>query len=114
MPGTKISSKAFRSLEKQINNRLKEIGEGFAIRYLTQGSDGKFCFDLSVGLSPDQGRVLQKVLREVLRGLPSDRLVQAKFYLPESVATRIKNAAQEQKMSQSALVTQCINNALSG
>jgi len=114
MPVTRTTSREWQPLEKQINQRLKEIGEDFSIRHLTQGPDGKFRFDLTVALNADQGNVLQRVLREVLKGLASDRLVQAKFYLPESVAMRVKKAAQEQKISQSALVAQCLNNALSG
>ncbi|MBM3461448.1 MAG: hypothetical protein FJX76_05055 [Armatimonadetes bacterium] len=114
MPVARVTSTSFRSLEKQINARLKEIGEDFSIRHLHQGPDGKFRFDLSVAIDTDQGSVVQRVLREVLRGLPADRIVQTKFYLPESIAMGIKKAAKEQKMSQSALVAQCLKSVLPG
>lgn len=111
MPTRRISNE-FKPLEKLINQRLKEFGEDFVLRHLAQGADGKFRFELSVAIDNDQGQTLQRVLREVLKGLPTDKVIQAKFYLPESLAIKVKKAAQKQKISQSALVAQCLNRAL--
>jgi hypothetical protein len=54
------------------------------------------------------GRRLHRIVREVLRELPSDRPVQAKYYVPESIVERVKVEAQKKGMSQSALVAECL------
>jgi hypothetical protein len=48
----------------------------------------------------------------VLRELPADRPVQAKYYLPESLVERVKNQAEKKGVSQSALVAGCLAEAL--
>jgi len=107
-----ISSKDFRDLEQQVNRRLREIGQGFAIRHLVRNPDGTYRFELAVAIDPRQRADLRRVLREVLKGLPMDRHVQAKFYLPESVVRRVKEVARERGISQSALVKECLTGKL--
>jgi hypothetical protein len=48
----------------------------------------------------------------VLRALPGDRPVQAKWYLPESLVERVKSRAKKKGVSQSALVAECLAEAL--
>jgi|DewCreStandDraft_1066081.scaffolds.fasta_scaffold02133_12 hypothetical protein len=61
-----ISSKDFRDLEEQVNRRLRELGQGFAIRHLVRNPDGTYRFELSVALDPRQRAKLRHALREVL------------------------------------------------
>lgn len=108
-----IASKDFRELEQRINKRLKAIDKRYTIRHLVQQPDGTYRFELSVAIDPRHRAALQQVLREVLRELPADRPVQAKFYLPESIVRQLKTIAAERNMSQSALVTECLKSHFS-
>lgn len=108
----KASSQGFKELESRINERLKAIDRRYAIRHLLQAPDGKFRFELSVAVDPRFKTALERVLREVLRELPADRQVQAKFYFPESLVKRIRKAAAKRGVSRSALVADCLSQHL--
>jgi hypothetical protein len=108
-----ISTKNFRDLEQRINERLKAIDKRYMVRHLFLAPDGKYRFELSVAIDPRHQAALQRVLREVLRELPADRPVQAKFYLPESIARRVKEIAEKREITQSALVVECLKSVLS-
>lgn len=110
---TAISSKDFRDVEERINERLKAIDKRYTIRHLVRAADGKYRFELTVAIDPRHQAALHRVLREVLRELPADRHIQAKFYLPESIARRVKQVAEKRAMSQSALVAECLKSFLS-
>lgn len=109
----RVFSKDFRDLEHRINEQLKALDERYAIRHLVQEPDGTYRFELSVAIDPRHQAALRRVLREVLRELPADRPVQAKFYLPASLVERLKTLAAERAMSQSALVAECLKSHLS-
>ena len=67
---------------------------------------------MRVSVDPrDEGK-LHQIVREVLWELPGDRRVQAKWYLPESIVERVKARAKKKGVSQSALVAECLAEAL--
>ena len=49
-----------------------------------ENTSGRYRFEMKVGVDPRDQTSLHDVLRDVLRELPADRSVQAKYYLPES------------------------------
>ena len=67
---------------------------------------------MRVSVDPRDEAKLHQIVREVLRALPGDRPVQAKWYLPESLVERVKSRAKKKGVSQSALVAQCLAEAL--
>ena len=108
----KIHSKDYGELEKTINRKLRKVGPNYGIRNLYRTPQGRYRFELKVSVDPRDEAKLHQIVREVLRQLPSDRPVQAKYYLPESIVERIKAQAEKKGVSQSALVAECLAEAL--
>ena len=108
----KIHSKDYAELEKTINRKLRKVGRDYGIRNLFRTPHGRYRFELKVSVDPRDEAALHRIVREVLRDLPGDRPVQAKYYLPESIVERIKAQAEKKGMSQSALVAECLADAL--
>ncbi len=67
---------------------------------------------MRVSVDPRDETKLHQVVKEVLRELPGDRPVQAKWYLPESLVERVKSRAKKKSVSQSALVAEYLAEAL--
>ena len=101
-----------RRLEKAINRKLRRVGPSYGIRNLYRTPQGRYRFEMRVSVDPRDEAKLQQIVREVLRELPGDRPVQAKYYLPESMVERIKAQAEKKGVSQSALVAECLAEAL--
>jgi hypothetical protein len=99
-------------VQKAINRKLRKVGPNYGIRNLYRTPRGKYRFEMSVGIDPRDEAKLQQIVRDVLRELPGDRPVQAKWYLPESLVERVKSRARQKGMSQSALVAECLAEAL--
>jgi len=108
----KIHSKDYADLEKAINRKLRKVGPNYGIRNLYRTPQGRYRFEMSVNVDPRDEAKLHQIVREVLRELPGDRPVQAKWYLPESLVERVKSRAKKKGVSQSALVAECLGDAL--
>ena len=108
----KIHSKDYAALEKTINRKLGRVGPNYGIRNLYRTPQGRYRFEMSVSVDPRDEAKLHQIVREVLRELPGDRSVQAKWYLPESLVERIKSRAKKKGVSQSALVAECLAESL--
>jgi hypothetical protein len=108
----KIHSKDYAGLERAINRKLRKVGPGYGIRSLYRTPQGRYRFEMKVSVDPSHAAKLHEILREVLRELPGDRPVQAKYYLPESVVKRVRTAARKRGVSQSALVAECLEGTL--
>ena len=108
----KRQSKDYAELQKKINRKLRTVGPDYGIRNLYRTPQGRFRFELSVSVDARDEARLHQIVREVLRELPSDRSVQAKWYLPESLVARVKSRAKKKGVSQSALVAECLAEAL--
>jgi hypothetical protein len=67
---------------------------------------------MRMSVDPRGEAKLRQVVREVLRELPVDRPVQAKYYLPVSIVERVKTQAERKGVSQSALVAECLAESL--
>ena len=108
----RIHSKDYGELERAINRRLRRLGPNYGIRNLYRMPNGRYRFEMRVRVDPrDEGK-LHQIIREVLRELPGDRPVQAKWYIPESIVERVKSRAKKKGVSQSALVAECLAEAL--
>ena len=108
----KSHSKEFAEMEKTINRKLRKVGPDYGIRNLYRTPQGRYRFEMKVSVDPRHEARLHEILREVLRELPGHRPVQAKYSLPESVVKRVKAAARKRGVSQSALVTECLEGTL--
>ena len=108
----KIHSKDYAELEKTINRKLRKVGRNYGIRNLHRTPQGRYGFEMRVSVDPRDEAKLHQIVREVLRALPGDRPVQAKWYLPESLVERVKSRAKKKGVSQSALVAECLAEAL--
>lgn len=108
----KIHSKDYAELEKTINRKLRKVGPNYGIRNLYRTPQGRYRFEMRVSVDPRDEAKLHQIVREVLRALPGDRPVQAKWYLPESLVERVKSRAKKKGVSQSALVAECLAEAL--
>ena len=108
----KIHSKDYAQIEKTINRKLRKVGPSYGIRNLHRTPQGHYRFEMKVSVDPRNQSSLQEILRDVLRELPADRPVQAKYYLPESIVERVKAQAERQGVSQSALVAACLAESL--
>jgi hypothetical protein len=108
----KIHSKDFAELEKAINRKLRKVGPHYGIRNLYRTPRGRYRFEMRVSVDPRDEAKLHQIVREVIRGLPGDRPVQAKWYLPESLVERVKSRARKKGVSQSALVADYLAEAL--
>ena len=108
----KVHTHDFADLEKIINRKLRAVERGYGIRNLHRTPNGQYRFELKLGVDPRHESKLHEILREVLRELPADRAVQAKYYLPESVVERVKTLARERGVTQSALVAECLTERL--
>jgi hypothetical protein len=108
----KIHSRDFADLEQAINRKLRRVGPSYGIRNLFRTPQGRYRFEMKVSVSPREQAKLLEILRQILRELPFDRPVQAKYYLPESVVERIKAKARKKGVSQSALVAECLTDSL--
>jgi hypothetical protein len=108
----KIRSSEFVELEKAINRKLRRVAPSYGIRNLYRTPQGRYRFEMKVTVDPRHEGKLHQILRDVLRALPADRPVQAKFYLPESVVKRVKALARKKGVSQSALVAECLADSL--
>lgn len=95
-----------------INRRLRKVGPTYGIRNFHRTPRGRYRFELTVTVDPKDEAALRAILLEVLRGLPADRPVQAKYYLPESMVKRVKTKARRKGVSQSALVAECLADRL--
>ena len=107
----KIYSKDYAHLEKAINRKLRKVDRHYGIRNLYRTPAGRYRFELKVSIAPGDEAKLHGIVREVLRGL-GERPVQAKYYLPESIVERVKAQAEKKGVSQSALVAECLSEAL--
>jgi hypothetical protein len=108
----KIQSKDYARLEKTINRKLRKVGPDHGIRNLYRTPQGRYRFEMSISVDPRDEAKLHQIVREVLRELPGDRPVQAKWYLPESLVERVKSRAKKKGVSQSALVAEYLAEAL--
>jgi hypothetical protein len=108
----KIHSKDYAELEKTINRKLRRVGPNYGIRNLYRTPRGRYRFEMRVSVDPRDAAKLHQIVREVLRELPGDRPVQAKWYLPESLVERVKSRAKKKGVSQSALVAEYLADAL--
>lgn len=108
----KIHSKDYAELEKTINRKLRKLGPNYGIRNLYRTPQGRYRFEMRVSIDPRDEAKLHQIVREVLRALPGDRPVQAKWYLPESLVERVKSRAKKEGVSQSALVAEYLAEAL--
>ena len=108
----KIHSKDYAKVEKAINRKLRKVGPSYGIRNLYRTPQGRYRFEMSVSVDPRDETKLHEIVRAVLRELPGDRPVQAKWYLPESLVERVKSRAKEKGVSQSALVAEYLAEAL--
>jgi hypothetical protein len=108
----RIQSKDYAEIEKTINRKLRKVRRDYGIRNLHRTPQGRYRFEMKVSLDPADGKSLHNILRDVLRELPSDRPVQAKYYLPESIVERVRERAEKQGVSQSALVAACLSESL--
>lgn len=108
----KVHTQDFADLQKIINRKLRAVGRSYGIRNLHRTPQGRYRFELKLSVDPRRESRLHEILREVLRELPADRSVQAKYYLPESVVERIKTVARKRGVSQSALVAECLTEQL--
>lgn len=104
----KIHSKDHAELERVINRKLRRLGPSYGIRNLYRTPQGRYRFEMKVSVDPRDEAKLHEILREVLRELPGDRPVQAKYYLPESIVERVRAKAQKKGVTQSALVAECL------
>ena len=104
----KIHSKDSAELEKTINRKLRKVGPNYGIRNLYRTPQGRYRFEMKLSVDPRDEAKLHEILREVLRELPGDRPVQAKYYLPESIVERVRATAQKKGVTQSALVAECL------
>ena len=108
----KIHSKEYAELERTINRKLRKVGPSYGIRNLYRTPRGRYRFEMRVSVDPRDEAKLHQIVREILRELPGDRAVQAKWYLPESIVERVKARAKKKGVSQSALVAECLAGAL--
>ncbi len=108
----KVLSKDYAELEKTINRKLRRVGPNYGIRNLHRTPQGRYRFEMRVSVDPRDEAKLHQIVREVLRELPGDRPVQAKWYLPESLVERVKSRAKKKGVSQSALVAEYLADAL--
>ena len=108
----KIHSKDYAELERTINRKLRKLGPNYGIRNLYRTPQGRYRFEMRVSVDPRDEAKLHQIVREVLRELPGDRPVQAKYYLPVSIVERVKTEAEKKGVSQSALVAECLAEAL--
>ena len=108
----KIHTKNYADLEKAINRQLRKIDRNYGIRNLYQMPHGRYRFEMKITVDPTDEAKLHEIVRSVLRELPGDRPVQAKYYLPESIVERVKAKAQKKGVSLSALVTECLAESL--
>jgi hypothetical protein len=109
----KIQTKDYAELERTINRKLRTIGPNFGIRNLYRTPQGRYRFEMKISVDPREEAKLHEIVRSVLRELPGDRSVQAKYYLPESIVTRVRAKARKKGVSQSALVAECLAESLS-
>ncbi len=108
----KIDSKDYVELQRRINRKLRKIGPNYGIRNLSRTPQGRYRFEMSVSVHARDEAKLHQIVREVLRELPADRPVQAKYYLPESIVDRVKAQAEKKGVTQSALVAECLAEGL--
>ncbi len=108
----KIHSKHYSALETAINRKLRKLGPGYGIRNLYRTPQGRYRFQMTLSVDPRHEAKLHAILQSVLRELPADRPVQAKYYLPESVVARVKAQAQKKGVSQSALVAEWLSQSV--
>ena len=87
----KIHSKDYAELEKTINHKLRKVGPNYGIRNLHRTPRGRYGFEMRVSVDPRD---------------------EAKWYLPESLVERVKSRAKKKGVSQSALVAECLAEAL--
>lgn len=104
----RIRSKDYAQIEKTINRKLRKVAPSYGVRNLHRTPKGCYRFEMKVSIDPRDQASLHSILRDVLRELPADRAVQAKYYLPESIVERVKVQAEKKGMSQSALVAACL------
>lgn len=108
----KIETKDFTELERTINRKLRKLGPSYGIRNLYRTPQGRYRFEMKVTVDARDEAKLHAILRDVLRELPADRPVQAKYYLPESIVERVKAEAEKKGVSQSALVAEYLADSL--
>jgi hypothetical protein len=108
----KIDSKDYAELEKAINRKLRKVGPNYGLRNLYRTPQGRYRFEMKVSVDPRHQAKLHEILREVLRELPADHPIQAKYYLPQSVVRRVKAVARKRGLSQSAVVAECLEDTL--
>ena len=108
----KSHSKDYAELERTINRKLRQVGPNYVIRNLYRTAQGRYRFEMRFSVDPRDEAKLRRIIRGVLRELPADRPVQAKYYLPESLVERVKTQAEKKGVSQSALVAECLAEAL--
>ena len=108
----KIYSKEYVKLERAINRKLRKVAPNYGIRNLYRTPQGRYRFEMTVSVDPHDEQRLHHIVRQILRELPGDRPVQAKYYLPESIVERVKLIAEKKGVSQSALVAECLAESL--
>jgi hypothetical protein len=107
-----MKKKTLQKLERAINGKLKQIEPNYGVRNLTRTPDGKYVFDLKVAIDPRHFFKIREVLKSVLSQLPVEESVQAKFYLPRSLYSTVREKAAAAGVSQSAYVAQCLSKSV--
>jgi hypothetical protein len=108
----RIRSSDYAELEKTINRKLRKVGPNYGIRNLYRTPQGRYRFEMRVSVDPRDETKLHQIIKAVLRELPGDRPVQAKWYLPESIVERVRSRAKKKGVSQSVLVAEYLAEAL--
>ena len=99
-------------LERAINAKLKRIDSSYGVRNLARALDGRYVFELKVAIDPRHFFEIREILKSIVSELPTEKAVQAKFYLPQSLYARVKEKAAAVGVSQSAYVAKCLSQNL--
>lgn len=103
------------ALQRQINAKLRKINTNYRIKNLRRLPSGDFWFDLEMSFNPKDMNEINKIFKESLgiRSAARKKAVQAKFYLTEHTYQKLREKAAKERRSQSELVEEAIQKALS-
>ena len=102
-------------LQRQINGKLRKINTNYRIKKLRRLPSGDYWFDLEMSFNSKDMNEINKIFRESLgvRSAARKKAVQAKFYLTEHTYQRLREKAAKERRSQSELVEEAVQKALS-
>ncbi len=103
-----------KELEGKLNERLREVHRGYAVRRLRRLPSGEYWFDLAMAFNPKDMVRVNQILADLLKteGAGKRRTVQAKFYLSEATYARLRTVAARRRVRQSTLVEEALASAL--